>query len=396
MAFLGYARRTRRACENYVKDILYHSPRDTRKRRGMFLFRVLSVFFWIAVRTREILYKNRWFREQHLGCRVIVVGNLTVGGTGKTPIVEKLARALQGKGRKVGILSRGYKSKKEPWWKKGWHWLMHAEACPPKVVSDGVHCLLPYEQAGDEPLLLARNLPGVCVVVDKDRVKAGRYAIEKFSCDLLLLDDGFQYFQLKSSLYILLIDAMHPFGNGYVLPSGILREPVNRMKRAQFIFLTKSNQVSESRLQSLQRWIRRYNPHAPIFSCVHMPKGLCSVQGTDRLALLALKGRKVAALSGIASPQSFERFLEEQGATLVYRERFLDHHAYVPEERAEFFANAQRAGAEMVITTEKDAVRMPEAETFRLPFYFLRMEIEWAGDSEPFEAIWEKLMNFSV
>ncbi|MBR1843963.1 MAG: tetraacyldisaccharide 4'-kinase [Opitutales bacterium] len=383
-------RRWKQSVEEYVRELLYHPPKDKKAACVAFVFRALSIVFGGIVFSREKLYKNRLLKDHPLGCRVIVVGNLTVGGTGKTPVVEKLARLLQNRGRKVAILSRGYKSKAEPWWKKSWHWLIHADPCPPKVVSDGVRCLLPYETAGYEPLLLAKNLPGVCVVVDKDRVKAGQYAIEKFGCDLLLLDDGFQYFRLKGASYIVLIDATNPFGNGHILPRGILREPMNRLRRAQFIVFTKSDRVAAADLKNLEQRVRCHNEKAPIFFCKHVPKYLQAVNGIERLELSSLNGQKVAALSGIASPRSFEQSLEDNGAQVVYMKHFLDHHGYSEGDLIEFFAEAKHVGVECVITTEKDAVRISET-SFELPFYFLRMEIEWMGGEDPFERILEQL-----
>ena len=392
MKHISAMRRWRQSVEGYIGRLLYHPPKDKKAACVALIFRALSLVFYGAVFSREKLYKNRLLRDHPLGCRVIVVGNLTVGGTGKTPVVEKLARLFRQQGRKVAILSRGYKSKAEPWWKKAWHWLVHADPCPPKVVSDGIHCRLSYEKAGDEPLLLAKNLPGVCVVVDKDRVKAGQYAIEKFGSDLLLLDDGFQYFRLKGASYILLIDATNPFGNGHVLPRGILREPMSRLKRAHFIVFTKSDRVSSEMLKSLEQRVRRYNECAPTFFCRHVPKYLQVVNGIERLELTSLNGCRVAVLSGIASPQSFEQSLEDNGARLVYAKHFPDHHGYSSEDLRSFFAEARCAGAASVITTEKDAVRISEVMS-ELPFYFLRMEIEWVGKFDPFADILRSSMD---
>ena len=381
-------------CENCIKDVIYDRRHDRKARRLSLFFRCLAFPFYGAVRLRERAYRKRLLRGHHLGCMVIVVGNITVGGTGKTPIVEKLAKSLQQMGRKVAVLSRGYKSKKESFWKKWIHWLLHSTPCPPKVVSDGRSCLLPYELAGDEPLLLARNLPNVCVVVDKDRVKAGQYAIQQLNCDTLILDDGFQYFQLKGTFYILLIDATNPFGNGIVLPRGILREPLQHMQRAQFIFLTKSDQVTSGRLKALERFIRRYNNQAPILPCVHVPKYLQGVNSDEHRALSILNGVEIAALSGIAAPKLFEQFLISCGAKIVYKEHFLDHHRYSEEDIESFFENAKLAGACCVITTEKDAMRIKSSQ-FVLPFYFLRMEIEWVEGTQPFEEILVRLTHLT-
>lgn len=336
---------------------------------------VCSYLFSGIVQLRLWLYRNRIFHDHPLGCLVVVVGNLTVGGTGKTPVVEKFARALHERGRKVAILSRGYKSKAPPFWKKGWYALSHREEEPPRIVSDGQRLLLDSEVAGDEPFMLAKNLPGVVVLVDKNRVKAGAYAIKKFGCDTLVLDDGFQYLPLKGRLNLLLVDKTNPFGNGYLLPRGILREPIKHLKRASYVFLTKSNGVRDEELETL---IRTVNPGAELIECAHKPQYLQRVGNGERRPIADLKGRRIACFSGIATPESFERFLREGGATLVHVERFLDHYRFTADDLDDVYAAAETAGAEFIVTTEKDAVRIPDAQGARcpLPLYYLRLEIE--------------------
>ncbi|MSU46003.1 MAG: tetraacyldisaccharide 4'-kinase [Lacunisphaera sp.] len=339
---------------------------------GAFL-QVCSYLFSGIVQLRLWLYRNRILRDQPLGCLVVVVGNLTVGGTGKTPVVEKFAKALQERGRKVAILSRGYKSKAPPWWQKWWFWLNPTEEVPTRVVSDGEKVLLDSEVAGDEPFMLARNLPGVVVLVDKNRVKAGAYAIKRFGCDTLVLDDGFQYLPLKGRLNLLLVDKTNPFGNGHLLPRGILREPIKHLQRASYVFLTKSKGVRDEELEAM---IRRFNPGAEIIECAHKPQYLQRIDNGERLPLTALAGRRIGAFSGIAAPESFEGFLRETGARLGYTRQFLDHYRFTPEDLATVFGEARDAGVEMMITTEKDAVRIDAGEKFPLPCYYLRLEIE--------------------
>ena len=339
---------------------------------GTFL-QVCSYLFSGIVQLRLWLYRHRILRDQPLGCLVVVVGNLTVGGTGKTPIVEKFARALHDRGRKVAILSRGYKSKAPPIWKKWWFWLNHTEDAPPRIVSDGRSVLLDSEVAGDEPYMLARNLPGVVVLVDKDRVKAGAYAIKEFGCDTLVLDDGFQYLPLKGRLNLLLVDKTNPFGNGHLLPRGILREPIKHLQRASYVFLTKSKGVRDDELEAM---IHRFNPEAEIIECAHRPQYLQRLDNGERLPLASLAGRRIGAFSGIAAPESFEAFLREAGAKLAYTRRFLDHHRFTSDDLASVFTEALEAKVELLITTEKDAVRLDPARQIPLPCYYLRLEIE--------------------
>ena len=349
---------------------------------------VLSILFSGIVQLRWYLYEHRIFRNKPLGCLVVVVGNLTVGGTGKTPVVEKFARTLNERGRKVAILSRGYKSKKEPLPKKLWRKLTHGDEDPPKIVSDGKRVLLDSGVAGDEPYMLARNLPGVVVLCDKNRVKAGSFAIRNFGCDTLILDDGFQYLPLKGRLNLLLVDKTNPFGNQHLLPRGILREPIKHLSRASYIFLTKSD---GSRDEALLELIREHNPKAEIIECAHKPQYLQAISSDERLPLSVLQNAKVGAFSGIASPESFESMLREFGAEIRYNQRFLDHHRFTRYEIERLYRRAGKADLDMIVTTEKDAVRLFEDIEPPVPVYYLRLEIDILSGEEDFEGATERI-----
>ncbi len=368
--------------EQYSIDVVYGRRTGRLVTIYQCLLYVLSKVFTAIVQIRLILYKNRILHNHYLGCLVVVVGNLTVGGTGKTPVVEKFARSLADRGRNVAILSRGYKSKKEPLWKVWWRMISHGDPVPPKVVSDGKNILLDSDHAGDEPYMLAKNLPGVVVVVDKNRVKAGFFAIKEFGVDTLILDDGFQYLRLKGQLNLLLIDKTNPFGNGNLLPRGILREPIKHIRRASYVFITKSNGQRDYELESL---IQRYKPGSEIIDCAHRPQYLQEVNGTSRLELSALHGKKIGAFSGIAAPESFEQFLRDFGAEVYYNQRFLDHHRFTNGELKQLFGKVKVAGLDMVVTTEKDAVRISPQFTPGLPFYYLRLEVDILSGVADFE-----------
>ena len=354
---------------------------------GKFLFS-LSLLFQFLVRLRFYLYQQRILRNKPLGCLVVVVGNLTVGGTGKTPVVEKFARTLQKRGRHVAILSRGYKSKKEPIGRKLWRKLSHGVELPPKIVSDGKSVLLDSARAGDEPFMLASNLPGVVVLCDKNRVKAGAYAIRRFGCDTLILDDGFQYLPLKGRLNLLLVDKTNPFGNHQLLPRGILREPIQHLKRASYIFLTKSDGTPDPALENL---IRQHNPDVELIECAHQPQYLQAVGSGEHIPLSHLKGAHIAAFSGIAVPENFENMLRSFGAEIRYNQRFLDHHRFSEQEIQHVFEQAKATNVDFIVTTEKDAVRLSASQQAPLPFYFLRLEIDILSGGGDFAAAVDRI-----
>jgi tetraacyldisaccharide 4'-kinase len=342
-----------------------------------------SKIFQVAIKIRRFLYNVRILRDSTLGVQVIAIGNLTVGGTGKTPVVEKFARELRDQGRNVAILSRGYRSKPAPF-----HiWLLNKillrdDTTPPRVVSDGKSLLLDSEMAGDEPYMLASNLKDVVVLVDKDRVKSGRYAIEKFGCDTLLLDDGFQYWKLRGRRQdIVLIDRQQPFGNERLLPRGTLREPPSHLSRANTIFITKSDGNTEE----LRRRIALLNSSAGIIECIHHPLYLEDVFTGQRIGLDFFKGRKVASLSGIAQPESFEQSLVKLSAELVYHRRFADHHRFTQQEVLNTINRSKKRQAEAIITTQKDAVRFPKIDRRDLPIYFMRVEIKILNGANDFQ-----------
>ena len=364
--------------------------RDVKKAAGK--GRAVSFFLWslnqlshlyrLAVQARLFLYSKGIFRHHTLGCQVISVGNLTVGGTGKTPVVEIFARELEKEGRKVAVLSRGYKREQPSFFRKtGDAILLKNMLAPPLVVSDGKKLLLDSARSGDEPYMLASNLANVAVLVDKNRVKSGRYAIDKLGCDTLILDDGFQYMGLKHRLEIVLVDKTNPFANEHVLPRGFLREPIKNIRRANFVFITKSDGKDSN---TLKNRIKELNAEAEIIECRHCPRYLQNIYSSERKPLEFLKGKKVVAVSGIAMPSGFENELEARGASIAHRRRFVDHHRYVQQEIIDIVNESKIHGADAIITTEKDAVRFPHLERRDIPIYFLRVDIEMLSGAEDF------------
>ena len=373
--------------EKYLTKVILEKGADENQpfpmRVLLAFLKALSFLFAFVVSVRYLLYKAGVLRRYPLGIQVISIGNVTAGGTGKTPVTELFARTLAAKGRKVAILSRGYRRKEASWWQRMFTQVID----PPLVVSDGKRVRLDSAVGGDEPYMLASNLPGVAVVVDRDRVKAGRYAIKRLGCDTIILDDGFQYQRLKHSVEVVLVDATNPFGNGNMLPRGILREPVRHLKRADLIFLTKCRgDVSETIAE-----IRKYNKKAEIVKCSHSPKVLKDVWSREEFPLSWLEGKTVCTLSGIASPKGFENSLRNLGAKVVWCERYADHHRYDPSEILYALNRTADMGSDALVTTEKDAVRFPRFETVPVKCLYLRIAIDILDGVENFKKMVDKI-----
>jgi len=371
------------AAETFALEVIFGQRQGKRATVLRGLLFGLSKLFALAVKARRFLYDVRILRDSTIGVQVIAIGNLTVGGTGKTPVVEKFARELKDQGRNVAILSRGYRSKPTPLAKRLLNKaLFREEKTPPRVVSDGKSLLLDSDTAGDEPYMLASNLKDVVVLVDKDRVKAGLYAIEKFGCDTLLLDDGFQYWKLRGRRHdVVLVDCQQPFGNEHLLPRGTLREPPSHLARARTVFITKS----DGQTADLRRRISQFNRDARVVECVHQPLYFEDVFTGQRRGLDLLRDRRVASLSGIAQPESFESSLIQLGARLVYTKRFADHHRFTQQEVLNVINRSKKRQASMVITTQKDAVRFPKLDRRDLPVYFMRVEIKIVRGAKDFQ-----------
>lgn len=357
---------------------------------------VMRVFLWslsglyrLGVARRLARYRSGSKPQHYLGTQVISIGNLTVGGTGKTPVVELFARTLRNRGRKPAILSRGYKSKKlshpQQWIASASGEVIPAEQMP-KVVSDGGQPLLTVKYAGDEPWMLAKNLPGVSVVVDKNRVKGGAFAVRELEADTLILDDGLQYLDLAHSTDVILVDQSAPFGTGQMLPRGTLREPARNLMRADYIFITKCDSSSN---EELIRKMRKFNKDAEIIECTHGPKHLENLFTGEQVPLEFLADKYLAAISGIAVPQSFEKILKALGAQVEFHRVFSDHHSFNQREIDRFMNRCVERDIELIVTTEKDAVRFIKPTELDVPVYFLRIEVEILKGEE----VWNQLIE---
>jgi tetraacyldisaccharide 4'-kinase len=311
-------------------------------------------------RLRRWGYRRGLFRAYHAGVPVLSVGNVTAGGTGKTPCVEAVCRILQGAGLRPAVLSRGYGGRLAgPW----------------AAVSDGEEVLLTPERAGDEPVLLARRLPGVPVLVGRDRRVTAREAVARFGAEVLVLDDGFQHLRLARDLDIVVVDVTNPWGNGHCLPRGLLREPLDALADAGFVLLTRTGRAEPRRVEAVGRAVRRWSHRAPVLPSAHAPASLLDLNGGDPRPAAELAGMKVLAFAGIANPTAFFQDLEALGARVVEAVPFPDHHPYAAADVRKLAEWAGLVNAQAVITTEKDAVRL--AAFLPLPLPTLALGIEF-------------------
>lgn len=340
------------------------------------IFRVglvfLSGIYFLLTKLRNFLYNLNLLKIKKLSVFTISVGNITVGGTGKTPMVSFLAEKFQGQGKKVAILSRGYK---------------RDSSSGIEVVSDGLKIKSSVRQGGDEPYLLAKNLPGVAVIVGKNRFSSGNYAIRELKSEVLILDDGFQHRRIARNVDIVLVDSTNPFGNGQLIPRGRLREPPGELKRADILVLTRTDQAED--LETLRETLKKINSQALFLETVHRGEGWVDFKTRKKVGLEELSGKKALALSSIGRPQAFEETLKSLGVLVVEKARFLDHYWYKKEDLRSVEEKAQAKGAEFILTTQKDAVRIPGDYRAELKIYYLKIKLEITkGEAELKERLW--------
>ena len=310
--------------------------------------------YWGITTFRNWLY-DRIFKPVTLDVKIISVGNITVGGTGKTPLVEAIARYLQKQGKKVVIQSRGYGRRS------------HGTL----IVSDGENSPVPPELAGDEPYLLSKKLPGVPVIVGNDRLAAARQAIQKFQPDVVILDDAFQHRRIGRDLDIALLDTMKPWGNGRLLPAGPLREIPANINRASLIVLTRSDNpdTTRQRLKALKALT-----DSPVITSKHRPVEWVDVHMRKVHSLHHLRNQNLIAFSGIGHPDSFVDTLKTVGIEPLLVINFRDHHWYTGRDMIKLQRTALKIGATAMLTTEKDGVRIIGINELDLPVYCLRIE----------------------
>lgn len=331
------------------------------------LLTVLTFLYDWAHQLRLQMYRRNWRSVKHLPCRVISVGNLTLGGTGKTPIVEAICSLLQQEGIKVGILSRGYGG---------------TSRAGVTIISDGENCILSPDIAGDEPVLLAEHLPGVPVIVGIDRYASGMLAVERFGVDVVVLDDGFQHVRLARDLDLLLLDSAQPFGNGRVFPHGNLRERPAGLARAHAIVLTHWDPENLEPTRELNISARTQR----LFYSQHEPLDIRVLTDGRILPLTSIKGRRVMAFCGIGAPERFRQTLHHLEATVVACKAFPDHHPFTRAELGSLLEEAKRCEADLLVTTEKDGIRLRKYRSLPMHLWEVRVRATIAAHRDIWKA----------
>ncbi len=322
---------------------------------------VLSWPYSAVVRVRNYLYTTGRLKTHAVGVPVICVGNLTTGGTGKTPLVVWLCRYLQNKPVRCSILTRGYKTR-------------------------------PGE-ASDEPALVAGLCPGAAVIVNPDRLAGAAEAICHHDTQVLVMDDGFQHRRLSRDLDIVAVDATRTFGYGKVLPAGLLREPVTGLRRAHAVVLTRCDQVSADTLQRIEEEIRRINPELVVARSIHAPIGVRTLAGIE-MEVGQLRGQRVFAFCGIGNPQSFFHTVEHTGAVLVGSATYDDHYRYAVTDLERIYRKAARRKASLILTTQKDWTKIaPLASPGEPPLACLTVELQITAGRQPLTALIDRLVG---
>jgi len=325
----------------------------------------LSLLYRQTIKLRNQLYAAGVCKQKKLPGKVISVGNITVGGTGKTTMVIMLANILKKHGYRPAILSRGYGGKRKT---------------PVNIVSEGTRLLMGHVEAGDEPVLLAKSAGGIPVLTGPERTVTGKCAMEVLGADILILDDGFQHRSLFRDIDIVLLDIARPFGNGCLLPRGPLREPPESLKRADIIVWTgigdgqKSGSGSTSPRSLYPIYLECDS--VPVFRGYHRPKYLIQGGTGKAYPLEYLKGKKACAFAGIGSPESFRETVESLGGRVVHFIPFPDHHRYNRKDIAGIQRLSTALAAEITVTTEKDGIKLADFPCFLHEIFLLSVEME--------------------
>lgn len=323
--------------------------------------------YGVVAQLRSGLYRYGLLKTRSLSCPVISVGNLTVGGTGKTPVVIALANWLHQQGKRVGVVSRGYGRDDEN---------------RIVLVSNGNGVLVNAHEAGDEPVLIATRCPGVPVIVGADRYAAGTQLLSQCSCNVLILDDGFQHVALTRDANLLLVDAETRFGNGYLLPRGPLREPFTSIERATALIVTRASSTENDVIAKLGTSAAR---EIPIGILTFSLAGFVNLRTGEVLSQEMMCGKRCIAFCGIANPNSFSTMLDNAGVIVQELLSFPDHWRYTSEDFQKIWDSTDGCAPKIVITTEKDAVKIRDRLPESLEVFAARIELEWITGQQSIE-----------
>ncbi len=323
-----------------------------------FVLLVLSKFYGFAVLLRNRLFDLGIFKQTKVSATVVSIGNITTGGTGKTPLVAWLCNYFIKQNIKTAVLTRGYKKKND---------------------------------VADEPAMLAKAVPNVTVVVNPDRVAGAKKAINEHNAKLLVMDDGFQHRRLARDVNIVAIDATVPFGNGKLLPAGLLREPITSLKRADAVIITRSNQNSPEMIEEIKAKVRKLKPEMVVAAAVHKPMYIKLIKDRQ-LGLDKLAGKRIYAFCGIGNPDAFLQTLKDMSLNIVGTKIYNDHHVYTNDDIAVINEDARYKQAEYVITTHKDWIKtaLLSLDKFQIPFAAMMVELEFADGQEKIIELVEK------
>lgn len=339
---------------------LHDRPATWRDRVLFSLLKFFSFFFLAGWWARKTAYRSGMLRRRRLTCPVVSVGNITTGGTGKTPVVIALARHFCEQGKKVAVLSRGYgrtRGRSDLVW-----------------VSDGRKILVEPGEGGDEPVLIAQSVPQAAVLVSRDRYRAGLEALREFKPDLFILDDGYQRrFELHRDLDILIVDGINPFSTGWVLPAGLLREPLSALAEANVFVLNKVNLARSP--EDIRTVLQRNNPRAYLVESCYRPLFLKDFRTGKEVKPSLLDRVPVGAFSGVANPLSFIRTLAEYRVLIRHAYTLRDHYPYTKEKLKVILEDAKMRGLQYLVTTQKDEVKLPVDMDLEIPI--LVLEIRW-------------------
>jgi tetraacyldisaccharide 4'-kinase len=350
--------------QDQFKAIMSGRRRDVVARAARIFLRVASLGYELAARVRSALYDHHLLRMHRVNAVVLSVGNLTAGGTGKTPLVVWLTRQLQAKGLRVAILTRGYKATDQ--------------------TSN-----IKHQTYNDEPAELATQCPGVPIIISPDRVAGAAEAIREHNAQVLVLDDGFQHRRLARDLDIVTIDATVPFGYGRLLPAGLLREPIVGLQRANAVVLTRCDQVALQTVDDIEATIHGVNPDLLVARSAH---ALASVEFADgaKTSPARLEGRKVFVFCGIGNPEGFLRTVESCGCRIVGKRIFDDHQVYSSQIMTDLIAQAKSSWADLLLTTQKDWTKVKSVSPPNLAY--LTVELAFLADGESLTALIDRTL----